>query len=250
MTTTTASQQLKQQTQKKHSKIPSIIAAVICLFFALWSILWFWSAVLTVRPEAVINQWEKTQQETAQKDQTQNTIDEALANTMIDRLKQSLAINPLDANSHLLLARFYEQLANINTTKQYLKLAEQSYKLATLHQPNWDYAWARLANFYSKNKQDYLAINAINNAIETGPFERDSQEIIIPLLFKYWTNNKTNSTLNYKKAKEVIQHIMKFHIHTQLAINSARTYGELSTLLHLAYYKNHQLIIKKLLKAN
>jgi len=57
-----------------------------------------------VRPEAVITQWEQNKEE----------INQALAVQMIARLKQSIAINPLDANNHLLIARYYEVLTTDN----------------------------------------------------------------------------------------------------------------------------------------
>lgn len=169
---------------------------------------------------------------------------------MIARLKQSIAINPLDANTHFILARFYEQLAFTEVNKkpqEYIKLAEQEYKEAIINQPSWDYAWARLSVLYSKTDQDKLAIISINNSIDFGPFERNTQQLVLPLLFKYWSWKEESSILNHAKARLIISHIMKFHLHINLAINSAKKYNELSTLLPLAYYKNHQFKIKKLL---
>lgn len=241
-------QQTKQTT---HSKIPSIIAAVICLGFATWSILWFWSAVLTVRPDTIITQWEKqqwkqTQLKATKVQQTPAPIDQALANNMIARLKQSLAINPLDANTHLLLARFYEQLAQTNTTNttnqqnQYSQLAEASYKLATQHQPSWDYAWARLANFYSN--QPKLKIkeltNALTNAIFLGPYEKHNQHIIIPLIFKHWslllqTQQTEQSEQSQTHTKTQITNILKQALKSSyalLTLDSAKKYQQLKEL--------------------
>ncbi|MGV2870713.1 hypothetical protein [Colwellia sp. E150_009] len=242
--------QTKQASQTTHSKIPSIIAAVTCLSFAIWSILWFWSAVLTVRPETIITEWEKHQREENQPTEQQAIVDETLANSMVARLKKSLAINPLDANSHLLLARFYEQLIKTdttNTTNQYTQLAEASYQLATQHQPTWDYAWARLANFYS-NQTETNAINinhelknalenALTNAIFLGPYEKRNQHIIIPLIFKHWSllqqEQQTELSQQSQQAKNQITKVIKKALQTSyalLTLDSAKKYQRLKEL--------------------
>ncbi len=211
----------------------------MCITFALGSIFLFWSSVITVRPEAVITKWEQNKEE----------IDQALAITMIARLKQSIAINPRDANSHLLLARYYETLSSSelnseSNTKanQYTEFAEQSYKIAIKHQPSWDYAWAKLANFYS-NQQSLNEINlmhALSKTMLLGPYERKSQKVIIPLLFKHWSliaNNKRAKT----QATKIIKHTLRYYNHSHLTLNSAKKYQrltELAPLLTKQWQKN------------
>lgn len=244
----TTSQQTKH---KKHSKIPSIIAAVICLIFALWSILWFWSAVLTVRPEKVITQWEEKKE----------NIDPELAQTMITRLKQSIAINPIDANSYLLMAKYYQLLehsdkeanteANIEENKNtspYNTLAEQAYINAIKHQPSWDYAWAELAQFYSNQQtlNETKLKTALSNAMLLGPFEQKSQPILIPLIFKHWSiiaNNKEDMA----QATKIIKLALKFS-NSLLTLNSAKTYQKLAEITPLLTKQWHKNFAKKYLK--
>jgi len=237
----------EQPKQTAHSKIPTIIAAIICSAFALWSVLWFWSAVLTVRPEAVITQWEENKE----------NVDEKLANNMITRLKRSIAINPLDANSHLLMARYYEFLThshpstrpNNNITNQYTQLAALEYKRAVQHQASWDYAWAKQANFYSN--QPELNINAFKHSLSKamlfGPYERKTQEVIIPLIFKHWPLLVNNKQQQYQAAK-VIKHALKHYTHALLTLNSAKKYNQLPTLAPMLTQKWHKNRLKKYLR--
>ena len=216
------------------------------MVFALWSLLWFWSSVLTVRPEAVITQWEQNKEE----------INQALAVTMIARLKQSIAINPLDANSHLLMARYYEALINIElnnkgNTKpnQYTELAEQEYKNAIKHQPSWDYAWGKLANFYSNQEQlnEANLMHALSKAMLLGPYERKNQSVIIPLLFKHWQLIESNKQ-DLAQATKIIKHALKYHTHALLTLNSAKKYNQLSTLAPMLTKKWHKNRLNKYLK--
>jgi len=214
----------------------------MCIIFALGSILLFWSSVITVRPEAVITQWEKDKED----------INQALAIKMIARLKQSIAINPLDANSHLQLARYYEALTNneANTKpNQYTELAEQEYKNAIKQQASWDYAWASLASFYS-NQQPLNEINlmhALAKAMLLGPYERENQQKIIPLIFKHWSlieNNKQTQT----QATKIIKHTLRFDTHSLLTFNSASKYQELAELAPMLTKQWHKNRLKKYLR--
>jgi len=204
--------------------------------------LWFWSSVLTVRPEAVISKWEQNAEE----------INQALAVQMIARLKQSIAINPLDANSHLLIARYYEALTNNEPTaklSQFSELAEQEYKSAIKHQPSWDYAWGKLANFYSNqpelNKSAFMY--TLSKAMLLGPYERKNQQILIPLIFKHWqliANNKQEQA----QATKIIKHALKYSTHVHLTLNSAKKYQQLTTLAPLITKKWHKNRLKKYLR--
>lgn len=202
----------------------------------------FWSSVLTVRPEVIITQWEKNKEE----------INQTLAITMIARLKQSIAINPLDANSHLLMARYYEALTNSESNTeldQYTELAEKAYKIAIKHQPSWDYAWAKLALFDSEQQQlnEINLMHALSKAMLLGPYERESQKVIIPLLFKHWpliTSNK----LDQAQATKIIKHALKHHTHALLTLNSAKKYNQLTTLAPMLTKKWHKNRLKKYLR--
>jgi hypothetical protein len=220
-----------------------IVTSVISLVFVLLSALWFWSIVLTLRPEAVISGWEKSNNE---------EINQELALKMIARLEHAIAINPLDANSHLLLARFYEILTH-NEQKDklnsYNKYAEHEYNLAVTYQASWDYAWSKQANFYSNqtvlNEKNFMY--AISKAMLLGPYERKTQEVIIPLIFKHWrilyNNDKTQVQIT-----KIIKNVFKYPIHSLLAINSAKKYHHLTKLLPYVTLKWQKNRLNKYLK--
>ena len=232
-----------------------ITAAAICIALTLWSALWFWSAVLTVRPEAVLTQWQENSNDNAKAEVKAENLKEeynqALALKMIARLEQSIAINSLDANSHLLMASYYEILAN-NTPSEYekfTKLAATSYQQATHHQPSWDYAWAKQARFYSNR----LPINqtavehALSKAMLFGPYEQKNQEILIPLIFKHWSLLFENKK-NHNQAIKIIRHALKFYKHAHLTLDSAKKYQRLIEIEPLLTQQWHKNRLKKYLR--
>ena len=217
--------------QSTPSKLPTIIAAIICMAIALWSALWLWSSVLTVRPEAVITQWEQNKEE----------INQELAVKMISRLKQSLSLNPIDANTHFILARFYEQLVFTETDEKsqvYIQLAEKEYKEAISNQPTNGYLWAKLANFYSVTSPiDQKLINALDLAIQYRKYERETQEVIIPLLLKYWYELPEKITL---QGKNLIRHAFKHRINARSLLLQAKNTNTLTILNPLLTKKRHK----------
>jgi hypothetical protein len=219
----------------------SVFATMVYLAFTLWSVFWFWSLVLIVRPEAVITEWERNNNE---------DIEQVLALKMLTRLEQSIVINPLDANSHLLMARYYEALAHNkqkNKLNTYSKHAEQAYKLATQHQPSWDYSWAREANFYSNEPKlnEKAFIHAISKAMLLGPYERKTQEIIISLIFKHWILLSKNKSAQITK---IIKHALKYDTNAPLVISSAIKYQQLAELRPLLTKKWQKNRLKKALR--
>ena len=241
----------KQEKNQIYSKAFPIIAAIFCMVFALWSALWFWSSVLTVRPETVITEWERDNNE---------YINQVLALKMLTRLEQSIAINPLDANSHLLMARYYEALAHnkplqeSNDTKKiksnnYSEQAEKEYKLTIKHQPSWDYAWAKQANFYSHESKlnETAFIHAISKAMLLGPYEGKTQAVIIPLIFKHWSLLFKNKK-NQEQAIRIIKHALKFHINALITLDAAKKYQRLAELAPLLTKKWHKNRLKKYLR--
>jgi hypothetical protein len=210
--------------------------------------LWFFSALLTVRPELVITQWEqKKNDETHEKAEQ---INQVLALEMLTRLERSIAINPLDATSHLLMARYYEALTN-NKSNEYSKLAENEYKIAVKHQASWGYAWARLANFYSNQSElnTDAFMHALSKAMFTSPFERKNQEVIIPLIFKHWPlllNNKEKQV----QAIKVIKHTLLFNSYPYelRTIDYAKKHHRLKELAPLLIKQWHKDRLNKYLR--
>jgi len=205
----------------KHLNLVAVTSAVVCLTFALLSAVWFWALILTVRPETVITRWE--QEYTGQ-------IDQNLAQDMLYRLTKSVAINPLDANSYLLMASYYELLSEFEPIK-YADEAELSYKLAIRYQPTWEYSWARLASYYSSQHKfnEEAFIHAFLNSVLSGPYEQKSQKIIIPLIFKHW-----EVLQKYEKEKalalNIIAHALKYYRNAEITLNYAYKYRQLKVV--------------------
>jgi hypothetical protein len=207
--------------QNKNRNSAFLTAAIACIILAVWSALWFWASLLTVNPENIITQWE----------QKKIGFDKKLADQLVRPLKQSLSLNPLDANTDFLLARLYEQLAKHSGQKHqtYIGLAEQHYRKAILNQPTWDYAWAKLATLYSDQTRSYkknnekLTLQALMQAINLGPYERKTQELAIPLLFKYWHQLSRFDKDNMQSTK-VIKESLKHRSNAQLIIESTKQY--------------------------
>jgi hypothetical protein len=151
------------------------------------------------------------------------------------------------------MARYYEALTHNQQKKQpdntsndkvsdYSKLAEQEYKIAIAHQPSWDYAWAKLANLYSNqlelNKTNFML--SISKAMLLGPYEKQTQIVIIPLIFKHWSilfnNNQTHDEII-----RIIKHTLKHNNLAVFTIDSAKKYQrlkELAPLLTKQWHKN------------
>ena len=193
--------------QTKGFNLPAITAITVCIIFALWSGLWFWASALTVRPEAVINQWEQNLANNTEALSLEASAEQhALALKMIDRLKRSIAINPLDARTNFLLARLYELLTITQKKPNYILLAELNYKNAIRKQPTWDLAWARVARVYDKQKKEHLALSALTVGLTLGSYEVESERILIPLIFKYWDSL---SDIDLIQSKKIIQYCLK-----------------------------------------
>jgi hypothetical protein len=203
------------------------------------------SYILTIRAENVISVWENKKNYKIESDQQ-------FALKMIKRIKSSIAINPMNADGYLLLARYFELLSNTeqknlakltnSENQDYGLLAEQAYFRTITNQPTSDYAWARLANFYSNNPavDDAKVIQVLINAIKLGPYEYENQKVIIPLIFKYWDQ------LPLAEILKPITHSLKFYsnanANAQLTLSSAKKYDKLNELE--PYIKKKSLIKK------
>ncbi|XPF95050.1 hypothetical protein ACM9HF_03305 [Colwellia sp. RE-S-Sl-9] len=231
--------------QPKSFQIKKILVVFTCVFLAFWCLLWAWASLTTIRVEQVITQWE----------QNKKTFSVEESHTFELRLKRSLTLNPLSANTHLLLGRLYEQQAiNIldQSQKSTIENAEKYYILALKKQPTWDYAWAKLANYYSHEQLNaYGNTNiekklqeAINQTIFTGPYERKTQRVIIPLLFKHWSLI-AGSPRTKVQAEKVLLQSTQYRENLDLTLKSAKTYNKIHVLKPLLSDKKHIKILSK-----
>jgi len=226
---------------RNNKSLITLIIGVVCLVLAIWSALWFWASLLTVRPEIIVTKWE----------QGKIGFDEQLAKDLVVPLKQSLSLNSLDANTHLILARIYEQLANNDEEKQqaYNELAEQQYNTAILNNPTWDYAWARFATFYNEqelatlaNREEKIARTLIQ-AISLGPYEEKTQTLTIPIIFEHW--DLLSSSENNPQIEKTIKHALKHNENSLLTLESAKIHNKLDNLEPLISKKWQLNLLKK-----
>jgi hypothetical protein len=243
----------------KISLLP-LFVGLICIVLVIGSTLYFWSALITIRPLKIVTAWE----------QNGSAFEQTLAIQLIPRLEQSIAVNPLRAESYLTLARLYDQLAhndglvdkdigdktdrtNISTQNQqlkqsYLNLAEVNYKNAIQQQPTWDYAWARLAAFYShNNKQQKLTLHVLNQAMLLGPYENETQKFIIPLIFEHGAL-VDEFAANREQAEKIVKHALKFHTHAVLTLDAAKQFNKLDQLAPLLSQQWHKNRLTKYMK--
>ena len=222
-------------------QVKKTLVIFICVLLAFWSLLWAWASITTIRAEQVITQWEQNKKKFA--------VDES--HRFEARLLNSLKLNPLSANTYLLLGRLYEQQAvNLNSQAQ-RKAIENSekYYLVTLKKLHtWDYAWSRLANFYSNfygqlNSYDNINVEkklqeAITQTIFIGPYELESQKTIIPLLFKHWELiSKSNTTK--EQAEQILLHSTQYRESLYTTLTSAKRYNKIDVLTSLLTNKKH-----------
>jgi hypothetical protein len=228
----------------KGTKFLAISAGLICLALALCSALWLWSSVLTVRPEKLLSQWQQKPAE----------FDKALATSLLPRLKQSLAFNASDANSYFLLAGLYQLLAEHggetgdkpnNQQQDYFDLAEANYKKALQQQPTWDYAWAKLASFYNNNNyQVKLTLPVLNQAMLLGPYELETQKILIPLIIEHWAFVSEVPAMS-EQAEKILRQSLKFGTNARLVLEAAKQFNKLDELTTLVTTHSHINRLKK-----
>lgn len=186
---------------KKSIKPALIVVAIIFTLLSIWVCILALSEILTVRPQKTLIQLNKG-----------NNVEQELTIKMIDRLKFSISLNSHSANSHLLLAQFYNHLYQLKTENSeinYSELAEQEFKEATYLQPTWELAWANLTQFYYQNNDITKMLAALENSLSLGPFEDETQKIIIPIIFTHW-DLINNSNTNKIKIMKVLKHIFRF----------------------------------------
>ncbi len=220
-----------------------ILFTVVISVFALWAIIWCWSSLLTVKVEKTINAWEDKKIEF--------NLEES--NNYIPRLQRSLALNPFSANTNLLLARLYDLktiYSNTIDAPHFFENAEKNYKLAIQKQPTWDYAWAKLANHYHllniNTKQvhntNLLLKTTLIKAMNVGPYERSTQRVIIPLIFKYWQLINT-SEQHLKLTRKILIHATTYRDNRNLTFNMAKNHNLITKLLPLIKDKKQRKIL-------
>ena len=187
-----------------------ILVSLIFLSLGIWVTLLSWAEVLTIRPQKVLHQLE-----------TSDDFSSTLVDKMLSRLKKSTEINPKSANGHFLLAQYYEYLYRKNNNNlNYKQLAENEYITAIGLQPTWEKPWAKLALFYDKQDDINKTQFVLEKAIFLAPFEYNSQDILLPLIFKHW-DYLHSSLKNEVQIKRILEHISKFNKKKYLAFKSA-----------------------------
>ena len=225
----------------KNIKLIKYFAMFWLLIFIILSVLIFASSVLNVRSANIIKNWENNQ----------DNINTETADKYIKRLELSSNVNPFDGNTYFLLGKLYSLLAkSITTDNNYQKKSLENYLKSLSIEPFNGLVWAKLASLYDITSQEDLAISALNNSINLTPFERDTQELTIPLIIKYYQPSQKNHTLDLNQAEKVISHAMKFHVHSQLTISSAKKQKKLKFILPFVSNKNHTKQINNLLNRN
>lgn len=208
-----------------------------CVILALWSCLFFGSAIISVRPVKEIQYWE----------QKTRPVDTELAVRFIGRIKESILITPWNATNQITLARIYEQLnqnqlLNKNT---HLIFAVKHYFEAIKLRPTDPYPWIKLALIYENSEVD-LHYQALIKSMRLGPYDRVNQRAIIPQILKYWEKivlKKHDKEL----AINILKNSLKYHANSKITITNARINNKLAVLLPLTTHAWHNREIVKYL---
>lgn len=193
------------------------------------------SELMTARPNQTVTQWKDNQKD----------ISIEYIGRQIDRVELAQIINPFNSSLDILLAELYSikaETAESNDTDY--QQAIKHLNRALEKSPKDSRYLAKMSELYSKIGNHELAVSALNESIANGPFERANHAITIPLVFKYHSEVGAKPEL-YSK---VIKHVMKFHVHAQLAINEAKSNDKLEWLLLHTFHTAHKKQITKILE--
>lgn len=199
------------------AEVTRFTGALVCAAFALWAATWTLAALLTVRAERLVDRWE----------QRPGSFDATIARELMPRIERSIALNPLDADSHFLLARIHERLGDT-------ALAERQYREALSRQPTWGYAWARLAGLYdARQSDDPMSVekmsHALHQAMNLGPYELTTQRVIIPLIFKHWEKvSDTNACV--VQATAILHYALRYKTNSTITLDAAKRYDKLGLI--------------------
>jgi tetratricopeptide (TPR) repeat protein len=186
---------------------------------AVWALLWAWASALTVVPTKAVEQWLNNPSSYQSNDKSGNAL------RFTRRLDASLKFNPFSANTYLTKAQLLLLIQDFGSAQAILWEGID-------RQPTWDYLWAVLAQTASAQQQTDTAVAALARAMELGPYEADTQGILIPLIFKYWQRIEPDPSLR-DDALSIIGHTLRHKPHGNLTLDSARQHHLLGVLVPL-----------------
>jgi hypothetical protein len=189
---------------------------IIILVIALASLLLTISNLSSILPKNQLVIWEKSNK----------TFSQPEALKYIDRLKTTLIQS---SNNLLLQARLFESLAvNAKTKPQeekYLSQARKYYFSAAQIKPTFALSWAKSAFIDDKlqSTDEKSILRLLYLAIELGPYEPKNQQVVIPLIYKYWNYIKTDKKIK-KISLNILMHSIRYKINSKLVEDNANKY--------------------------
>jgi len=208
-----------------YSKFCNLVLIFTLFSCAFISFTIFRTDIVTVLPKNLVHQWEKHLKPFSYQQAIQ----------MIKRLDDSTKIQ----DHNLLKAKILEHLAKntnepIKREKFYIQ-AKKHYFSNTIIEPTKAINWAKIAYinnlYFKKNKQEKVLSNLFL-AIKLGPYEPKNQRVIMPLIFKYWSDIKENKDILII-TKSIIKHCLTYKINADIIYRSAKKYNVIIPLITL-----------------
>jgi hypothetical protein len=168
---------------------------LVSIVFAVWTMVWGVSGVLTIKPEYLLSQWEKKGQ-----------MDDLNAWKNAHRsLELANRINPGNPNIMLGMASIYEWRAMqspiwTSYARDYRTKSVNKYRQVLKNRPTWGIAWASLAqNKFLLQEVDHEMWSSMSNAIKYAPWEIAVQRKIIWLGIATWKISPQDLKVQVKK---------------------------------------------------
>ncbi|TPW18702.1 MAG: hypothetical protein FD130_74 [Halothiobacillaceae bacterium] len=231
---------LPSPTQTLGARWPYLLASILSGLLLIWSATWGYAEIITIEPRAHLHSWERGLKTPAPAD-----FDRAWS-----QFETALTLNRHNAERYLDLARLAllklttEQPAS-SSYSQYRQVAIDNLNLAITHRPSWGLAWAYLAQFYASEPiQQAGLINALERAMELGPYEQINQRRIIPIAIAQWQRlpERQQTAL-----KTMMQHALRYQPNIiESIITAAIKHRWLEELLPLVNKEGHK---KRVIKA-
>ncbi|MEN9017399.1 MAG: hypothetical protein ABF331_02730 [Hellea sp.] len=207
----------------------------LLIFFLLWvtykSVRVLYSGLITVNIKEEIIKYEKKNKYTIENEKS-----------LITRLERSIEISKNNVNSRLYLARLYILLSRKRNESQSLVNAKRLLEINISVTPTNYINWVYLVKTIDYEKQPDEHKSAIIKAIYLGKYESETQQVLIPTIFKVWGIMNENEK---KETKKMLTHALNNYAYADILIKNAKKYKKLEIILEIAKNPYHIARIEK-----
>ncbi len=226
-----------------YNRYPYLLACIVSSILTVLVAIWGYAEILTITPKHNIKQWENLQEK------SDIAFNQKNAESTRNRLQKAISLNRNNAEFYMSLAQLNVLQADLTALSKQEKISYQNqaidnFKLAISKRPSWGLAWAKLAQAYANEpKQSSEFIQALERALYFEPYEKLSQQHIIPLAIAQWGTLPDSIK---KRTKATIQHALRYQSNIiHLITNTTITYDWEDELAPLLTRKSHKNVLSK-----